>query len=122
MNTFQKTLIEEHASLLVNINNLNKYVSDNDFSFDNTETVNITLQHHYMREYACILENRMSKHGIEFDGTTYYERVAHVKHDKSNFIPKAGNDYDLDKSTISCANTTPVSCDRCKATNDSSNE
>lgn len=81
MNSYQKSLIDEHSNLVVRTQSLHDYVysnaSDKD---DRIEFANKCIQLASMKKYEEALHARLENAGIVFDNNNYFERVAEVKY------------------------------------------
>lgn len=79
MNSYQKSLIEEHSNLVVRIQNLHDYIySDASNGDDRVEFANKCIQLASMKKYEEALRARMNNAGITFENGNYFERVASI--------------------------------------------
>ena len=100
MNTYKKSLIEEHSNLAVHIQNLHDYIYSSKSDADNkVEFANKCIQLAAMKKYEECLQARMENIGIIFDSGEYLERVATVT--PVITVPEVsdsqtGSDFDID--------------------------
>lgn len=79
MNSYQKSLIEEHSNLVVRIQNLHDYVYSSASDADNkVEFANKCVQLAAMKKYEEALRARFENAGIVFENGEYFERVAAI--------------------------------------------
>lgn len=100
MNTYQKSLIEEHSQLVIRINELNNHVYSEEASLENRiEFANECIQLSSMKKYEECLRARLENANIIFENGQYFERVASIS---SVIVPpvvsndSAGSDFDKD--------------------------
>lgn len=106
MNSYQKSLIEEHSNLVVRIQNLHDYIYSDASNGDNrVEFANKCIQLASMKKYEEALRARIENAGITFDGNNYFEHVATISPVIAVTMPDKGSDYDVD-GEITSSNTT----------------
>ena len=97
MNTYQKSLIEEHAGLIVRIDALHNYIYSKESNKDDkVEFANKSIQLSAMKKYAECLEARMANVDIIFEDGNYFNRVSKVTKVIFTQMPEKGSDYDED--------------------------
>lgn len=105
MNTYQKELIYEHASLIVRTQKLHNYVYSEASANDHrVEFANKCIQLSHMKKYEEALRARLINAGIVFENGQYFEKVDEIKPIIiADEMPLAGSDFDIDNK----ANQTP---------------
>lgn len=79
MNSYQKSLIEEHSNLVVRTQNLHNYIYSEESNNDHRiEFANKCIQLASMKKYEEALRARMENAGITFENGNYFKRVASI--------------------------------------------
>ena len=79
MNSYQKSLIEEHSNLVVRTQKLHDYIYSDASNGDNrVEFANKCIQLAAMKKYEEALRARIENAGITFENGNYFERVASI--------------------------------------------
>lgn len=129
MNSYQTSIVEEHASLVIRIEHLQNYIYSKESDKDNkVEFANKCIQLASMKKYEEALRARIENTGIIFENNEYYERVGNIEPvlsvssipvEVNTIIPNAGNDYDKDYNCKSCriGNSSDLNraCDKSKS-------
>lgn len=97
MNNYQKALIDEHAQLVVRIQNLHDYIYSEESNNDHRiEFANKCIQLASMKKYEEALRARIENAGITFENGNYFEKVAQITPVIATVMSASGSDYDVD--------------------------
>lgn len=102
MNSYQKSLIDEHAQLVTRTTRLHNYIFIEEPTKtghtvkddDRVEFANKCIQLSAMKKYEEALRARLENAGVVFENGDYFERVATIN--VPNTAESFGSDYDAD--------------------------